>query len=144
LGDEKKALSDDGVKGYQLFKTHCNRCHTEPLFTNHQFANVGLDNLYLDHGRNIITQLDTDEGKFKIPTQRNIMHTAPYMLDGRFSSIHQVIDHYRFHVKPHPYANSTLKNKLPFTDAEKNNLIQFLHILTDSDFLKKPVFNAKN
>lgn len=82
--------------GYALFQKNCSSCHREPLFTNDEFANNGLpENPSLkDKGRMHITLDSTDTYKFKIPTLRNIEYTYPYMHDGRFKKLSEVMNHY--------------------------------------------------
>jgi cytochrome c peroxidase len=83
-------------KGYQLFKQHCSSCHTEPLFTHTRFENNGLpiDTTLNDVGRMRITKNSQDSLKFKVPTLRNIEFSFPYMHDGRFKKISEVLKHY--------------------------------------------------
>ena len=83
-------------KGYNLFQQNCASCHKEPLFTNDSFENNGLaiDTTLNDMGRMQITQKNKDKQKFKVPTLRNVQFTFPYMHDGRFNTLNDVIKHY--------------------------------------------------
>jgi cytochrome c peroxidase len=122
--------------GYNVFKSKCNACHTEPLFTNNAFTNNGLSiNKELsDKGRMKITGKSTDSLKFKVPSLRNIARTAPYMHDGRFYALSQVIEHYRNKMNnEQPTIDTLLKNKLAISDQEKIDLMSFLYTLTDEE-----------
>ena len=82
--------------GLKLFRSHCENCHKEPLFTDNSFRNIGLkpDPLLKDSGRMAITGLESDYMKFKVPSLRNVELTYPYMHDGRLKTLQQVINHY--------------------------------------------------
>ena len=90
------AFSRQELKGLKLFEKHCNSCHTAPLFNSNVFASNGLpiDSVYNDVGRYAITHVGTDSLKFRVPTLRNIEHTYPYMHDGRFRKLREVIEYY--------------------------------------------------
>lgn len=114
-------------RGYQLFKQNCSSCHTEPLFTNNNFEknDLPIDTILNDLGRFSITQLPSDSLKFKTPTLRNIEFSYPYMHDGRFKSISEVLDHY----------NQNYSNKIHLNEKEKVDLTVFLLTLSDKNFL---------
>lgn len=104
-------------------------------------SNNGLAEVYTDKGIGGITLRAQDEGTFKIPTLRNVELTAPYMHDGRFQTLEQVIDHYATGVK----ANRNLGVQLPkggfrFSDQEKKDIIAFLKTLTDAELAKNPKY----
>lgn len=124
--------------GYEVFKTNCSDCHTEPLFTDNSFRNNGLPvNEWLnDYGRMNITGDREDSIKFRVPSLRNVGVTQPYMHDGRFYSLGQVVEHYRSGIVKSATLDPLLKDKKDFTPKEKYDLILFLHTLTDSTFLK--------
>jgi len=105
-------------------------------------ANNGLDAdpKIADGGIGDITLNGRDVGRFKSPSLRNVEHTAPYMHDGRFSTLDKVIDHYGKEVKPHPNLDPRMQ-RLKFTDSEKAALIAFLKTLTDQKFLTDPKFS---
>lgn len=126
------------TEGYSLFKQHCNGCHTEPLFTSNQFENNGLDVNFTDSGRYRITTKPEDIGRFKVPSLRNVMVTYPYMYDGRFETIEQVMDHYRQGIKLSPTLHPDLQQGLGISKYDSYQLIQFLKTLTDSSFLTNP------
>jgi cytochrome c peroxidase len=131
-------------KGYDFFKAKCSGCHTEPLFTDNSFRNNGLSvNSFLnDYGRMKITLDKNDSLKFKVPSLRNIMQTFPYMHDGRFYSIGQVIDHYRTGIiTTQPTLDTTLKNRIAIGYTEKSELIYFLYTLSDTTLTKSARFH---
>ena len=127
-------------KGYGVFKEKCASCHKEPLFTDNSFRNNGLPlNRFFDIGRQRITQLSSDSLKFKVPSLRNAQLTFPYMHDGSIYSIPQVIEHYRTGIiTSQPTLDSLLRNRIPLTNLEKNELVYFIYSLTDSSFTKNP------
>ena len=127
--------------GYRLFKQHCASCHTEPLFTNGEFENNGLriDTSLMDFGRMRVTQSTKDSLKFKVPTLRNIEFSYPYMHDGRFKKLSEVMNHYISGVQQGPTLSKKLQKKIELTSNEKVDLTAFLLTLTDREFL----FNQK-
>jgi cytochrome c peroxidase len=130
-------------RGYELFKLNCNTCHKEPLFTDYSFRNNGLplNNFLKDYGRMRITGNASDSLKFKVPSLRNVSVTFPYMHDGRLYSLGNVIDHYRKDIQMSATLDSSLRDGIKFTDAEKNDLIYFLHTLKDTTFLQDKRFS---
>lgn len=102
-------------------------------------ANIGLDKNYADNGKG--------NGKFRIPSLRNIELSAPYMHDGRFNSLSAVIDHYSAGVQAHPFLDANMKTsqgqpkRLNFTVEEKDALVAFLCTLTDISFISDPKFS---
>ena len=128
--------------GYKLFVKHCNSCHTEPLFMNHSFANNGLpiDKTLNDFGRIKITQNLIDSLKFKIPSLRNLTYSFPYMHDGRFSNLYQVLNHYANDIKTSTYIDNRLQGGIQLTENEKVDLIAFLLTLNDKEFMRNKKF----
>ena len=128
-------------KGYNLFKTNCASCHQEPLFTNDAFENNGLavDTTLNDIGRMRITQKESDKYKFKVPTLRNVQFTFPYMHDGRFETINEVVKHYNSGIVNHSTLAKQLQKPMHLSDNERTELVAFLKTLTDTEFL----FNAR-
>jgi len=116
------------LSGKSIFEQKCATCHSGALFTNLDYMNNGLDSVFMDVGRELISAQASDLGKFKVPSLRNVLLTAPYMHDGRFETIEEVLEHYRNGVK----SSSTLANELtnsgqlgiPLTDEEFNNLFR--------------------
>jgi cytochrome c peroxidase len=139
-GDEQ--FSPQEKIGYTLFQKNCSSCHREPLFTNDEFANNGLpENPSLkDKGRMQITLDSMDAYKFKIPTLRNIEYTFPYMHDGRFKKLSEVMNHYTAGIIQSKTLAPELKEKIKFTENEKVDLISFLLTLSDKEF----VFNSNH
>ncbi len=123
--------------GLQLFRKNCAVCHTEPLFTNGLFENNGLpiDNSIKDIGRMKISQNPSDSLKFKVPTLRNIQYSAPYMHDGRFTRLSQVVNHYTGGIVRSNTLSENLLNPVQLSEPEKKDLLTFLMTLTDRDFL---------
>ena len=128
--------------GYSLFRKHCAACHTEPLFTNLQFENNGLDvdSTLNDYGRMKISKNKNDSLKFKVPTLRNIEFSYPYMHDGRFKTLAAVLKHYTGGVKPGSTLSVHLQKPIVLSSNEKVDLTAFLLTLTDKSFLFNPKF----
>jgi cytochrome c peroxidase len=123
----------------------CSHCHFNPLFTDNQFRNNGLDSVatlndFEDKGLGGVNGNIFDNGKFRVPTLRNIALTAPYMHDGRFNTLEEVLDSYSRggHGMPNEDANI-----LPFTltEQDKADLIAFMEMLTDTSFINNPDFS---
>lgn len=129
--------------GYHLFKQHCSSCHTEPLFTNLQFENNGLpiDTPLHDVGRMKMTKNKNDSLKFKVPTLRNIEFTFPYMHDGRFKKLSQVLNHYINGVHQSPTLSPKLQMPIILSSNQKVDLTAFLLTLTDRQFLFNPKYS---
>jgi cytochrome c peroxidase len=124
------------VHGLKLFRSYCSSCHKEPLFTDNEFRNNGLEqDLALDdNGREKVTGLKTDHMKFRVPSLRNVEMTYPYMHDGRFKTLEQVIDYYTKN-KFTDDADALMKDASGLDAIEKAALIAFLKTLTDKTFL---------
>ncbi len=142
-------FTDQEKRGFELFVTEndpsrnlfgadCFHCHGGSLFTNHRFANNGLDRDFSDSGRFQVTGNEADRGKFKVPSLRNVELTAPYMHDGRFTTLEEVIDHYDHGVQSSATLDPNLSKHLPgglkLGVADKASLVAFLKTLTDRDF----------
>lgn len=140
----KATFNSSEVHGYEVFKAHCNVCHTEPLFTDNTFRNNGLElNPFLkDYGRMRITGDPKDSLKFRVPTLRNVGVTQPFMHDGQLYSLQSVIDHYRTGIHQSATLDPLLKNGIKLSRVEKYDLVLFLFTLTDSSFLKDKRFGA--
>jgi len=134
------------LKGYHLFKEKCAGCHTEPLFTDNSYRNNGMPlNRFKDIGRQAITLNPKDSLKFIVPSLRNAQLTFPYMHDGSIYSIPQVIEHYRSKLnKDDPNLDPLLKNGIPLTLLEKNQLTYFIYTLTDSSLTKNKKYAPDN
>ncbi len=121
--------------GFDLFNQKCSSCHSGPLFTDYSFKNNGLDQSFSDIGRGLITQNVLDNGKFKTPSLRNVELTYPYMHDGRFYNLTQVLDHYSNGIQQSSTLDPSLQNGIALTSSEKTELIAFLKTLTDYELL---------
>lgn len=139
-------LSDTEKRGKDLFfgKADCNHCHSDALLTDNAFRNNGLDVTLTDIGLGKVSGQSTDNGKFKVPTLRNIALTAPYMHDSRFTTLEQVVEFYDHQVKqtsPNIDVNmDQIKNGLNLTTQEKADLVAFLKTFTDSSFINNAAF----
>jgi cytochrome c peroxidase len=158
---KKEVFTPDEVEGMALFMTHpdpstntrggnCGDCHGGVLLTTRTFHNNGLDFEPKDNGLGDISGKATDNGKFKSPSLRNIALTAPYMHDGRFKTLEEVLDHYNEHIRfntpnldPLITEASNMPNgrSLGLTSEEKRKIIAFLHTLTDTTFINDKRFS---
>lgn len=134
--------------GYDLFKSlngaDCFHCHNGPLMQVQKFSNNGLDATFTDLGRGAVTGNPSDNGKFKVPTLRNIAYTAPYMHDGRLATLDDVIDHYSHFIEMSPTIDPLIEfasvGGVQLDAFEKNLLKQFLLTLSDEEFVNNPDF----
>lgn len=133
----QEQFSEQEANGYRLFVVNCSSCHTEPLFTNYEFVNNGLkiNEEINDLGRFEITKDPTDSLKFKVPTLRNIEFSYPYMHDGRFKKLSEVLNHYTKGIQGSTTLDRRLLGGIQMTSNEKVDLISFLLTLTDKNFL---------
>ncbi len=140
-------------RGKSLYMLNCGSCHgfdqistpfsqtPQGTFEQLTHASNGLDAQPTDAGVGGTTGMSTDMGTFKVPTLRNIAKSAPYMHDGRFATLEQVIDHYSTGIQPHANLHFGLKNadgtpkRFNFTEDNKKDLIAFLNTLTDESIL---------
>ena len=153
LGDAS-ALTTQEKDGLALFKKNCGTCHNGELFTDFSFRNNGIaPNKINDQGRYVITLNESDRLKFKVPSLRNVGLTAPYMHDGRMTTLQQVLDHYANDQINSPdsiYDSPTLdpalkvvgqKKGIPLTSVEKLAIIAFLRTLNDEQFITDKRFS---
>ena len=135
-------FTEQESRGYALFKQHCNTCHTEPLFTNGSFANNGLpiDTVLNDVGRFAITHDSSDIRHFKVPTLRNLLYSFPYMHDGRFKRLRDVIKHYTQLID---FTDSfrDIPRPLLLNEREQTEILSFLYTLTDKTYIFNPEFS---
>ncbi len=144
------------IKGVDGIAEHgCANCHTPPTFAMNKSLNNGLELNYKDRGLGALNRPTNDpftpsnDGKFKASSLRNIALTAPYMHDGRFATLEQVIDHYSSGVTPHPNLGLAFadqdsgkpKSGLEFMAEQKAGLIAFLKTLTDESFVSDSKFS---
>jgi cytochrome c peroxidase len=138
-------LSSLEMEGMSLFNAvyNCNSCHRVELASQPEarFTNIGLDMEYHDEGLTKTTSEPGDVGKFKVPSLRNVELTAPYMHDGRFSTLEEVIEHYSGNIVNHPNLHPDLKDenglarKMNIPEHDRQALIAFLRSLTDKSLL---------
>lgn len=156
----KVELSDSEKRGLQLFQTEynpffpefsgadCAHCHGGFNFENNRYMNNGLDTdaEFTDLGREKVTGNPADRATFKVPSLRNVAVTAPYMHDGRFQTLEEVIDHYNEGIQESSTVDPTVLNTketgLFLTDQDKQDLINFLHTLTDVYFLTDTTYQS--
>lgn len=143
MANRQPSMSESAIRGRALFlstKSKCFNCHFSPDFTGDEFKNIGLydGKTYTDVGRFAITKDSTDLGKFKVPGLRNVAMTAPYMHNGQFKTLREVIDYY-----DNPYLtvanpiniDTAMIKPLNLSETEKQDLENFLLALTDKRFL---------
>jgi cytochrome c peroxidase len=132
------SLSSSEERGRQLFigKAACFDCHSMEDFTDDEFKNIGLydEKRFRDKGRYLVTKKESDLGKFKTPGLRNVGVTAPYMHNGSFKTLEEVVDYYsnpRWQV-PHAINMDTkMKKLIGLSKLERSDLVAFLNSLTD-------------
>ena len=127
-------------KGYALFQQHCNSCHSEPLFSSNRFENNGLpvDTTLNDFGKWMISKQSKDSLLFKVPSLRNLSFTFPYMHDGRFNKLREVLDHYSDGINTSSTLSKEIAQPLGLTSNEKVDIIAFLLTLNDRSFVFNP------
>jgi cytochrome c peroxidase len=143
-GDNKTKLTSAEERGREIFvsdKSKCFNCHLFEDFTNDEFKNIGLFNGkdLNDSGRYLFTKNKAEIGKFKTPGLRNVAITAPYMHNGMFATLEEVVDYYNDPLKKIPDAidiDTALQKPLGLTNQEKKDLVAFLKTLTDKRFEK--------
>ncbi len=128
-----------GAKHAECFHCHGGFNLDEP---SGAFLNNGLDEFYDDLGRANVTQVNKDIGLFRVPTLRNIEYTAPYMHDGRFETLAEVLDHYASGGKPHFNRDPLIPN-IQLNEQDKQDIIAFLKTFSDPDFINNPEFQAE-
>lgn len=130
----KAKFTQSENKGYQLFKQNCSSCHSEPLFSTYEFANNGLsyNSELKDYGKWNKTFEPADKMIFKIPSLRNLAYTYPYMHDGRFKTLNEVLEHYENGIAKSSTLAKQLEKPIIFNSQEKEDLLAFLATLNDS------------
>ncbi|MEP2057396.1 MAG: cytochrome c peroxidase [Maribacter litoralis] len=132
-------------RGKQLFmsnQTRCFDCHATNVFVGDDARNNGLDATITDPGVGGITGNNNELGEFKVPSLRNIALTGPYMHDGRFETLEEVIEHYNSGVQNNPNLDNRLTQgnnvrRLNLSDDDKQALVDFLNTLTDDEFVNE-------
>jgi cytochrome c peroxidase len=123
--------------GRQVFReNNCFFCHEDDIQASFSTSNNGLDEVFTDPG--------SGDGHFRTASLRNVAFTAPYMHDGRFATLREVVDHYNDGVSNSPHLARLLQDgnggprKMNLTEVQKEGLIAFLHAMTDEQFLRDP------
>lgn len=138
--------------GEMLFTNtyQCNNCHNPspgPYMSSAGFQNIGLDPSNIDKGRMNVTNDSHDEGTFKVPDLHNVALTAPYMHDGRFATLDEVLDHYSHGIQENKNLSSQLRDangqpiKMNITPEDRTALIAFLNSMTDYEMISNPKFS---
>lgn len=149
--NSKTTLTSEEKNGFTIFmdeaKGDCFHCHgsdNNPLWTDNKFHNNGLDTTFSDLGFGNVTGDPADNGKFKSPSIRNLAFTAPYMHDGRFTTLDEVINHYSEGLKRSstidPLMKKVNQGGIQLTKKEKADLKAFLLSLSDFDFVNNTDF----
>lgn len=159
---DTSVFNDSEKRGLRLFTTEfspdfpdlsgadCEHCHSGLNFANNRFMNNGLDDdaTLLDLGMEKFSQDPKDRGKFKVTSLRNIELTAPYMHDGRFNTLEEVVNHYNTDVKKSttldPALLQTVETGLMLSKQDVQDLVAFLKTLTDYDLLYKKEYSDPN
>lgn len=138
-------LDEEELKGLDVFLDKCESCHKQPLFSDFEYRDIGLDANPEDPGRGEITNKATDHGKFKTPSLRNVAITAPYMHDGRYRTLKQVLDFKSSGVQQSPNLDPDLIREdglgIVLSEEEKAQLIAFMNSLTDYSFTQDKRFH---
>lgn len=133
-------LSQREMEGLQIFKAKCASCHSGDLFTDLSYRNNGINTSFEnDKGRALITEQVSDEGKFRVPSLRNVARTSPYMHNAKFRTLDEVLDHYVRGVRDSPTLDPLLlKNGsygIALSESDKAKVIEFLKTLSDFEFV---------
>ena len=148
-------FTDQELDGFEIFfdinedqsqHAECGHCHNAPLFTTNEYFNNGIDAViaiddFADLARGQVTGRRFDNGAFKVPTLRNIEASAPFMHDGRFVNLDEVIDHYATGGNPADNLGAVLR-PLAITDTNRAALIAFISTLRDDAFLQNSAFSS--
>lgn len=144
-------LTPEELNGFSVFMEesrgdcfHCHGSNNNPLWTDNKFHNNGLDATFSDLGLGGVTGDPTDNGKFRTPSLRNLIYTAPYMHDGRFATLDEVIEHYSTGLQPSttidPLMKQVNQGGVNLSNQDKADLKAFLLTLSDPDFVNNPNF----
>lgn len=136
-------LDETELAGLNLFQNYCSNCHNPPLFTDFAYHNIGLDSLYppdeegIYLGRFRISYDSADLGAYKTPSLRNLAFTYPYMHDGRFQTLEEVINHFSGnHIHGRHVSEQLPPSGFPLDEKKKKALMAFLNTLNDSSFVE--------
>lgn len=144
-------LSESEYRGYLLFNSEsgdCFHCHALPLLADNQFHNTGLDSVFdaSNWGRYEVTGIKTDKGKFKTPTLRNVALTPPYMHDGRFQSLEEVVEFYNSQTLNSSTLDPIMTKPgkelgLQLSASDKADLVAFLKTFNDPILLTDTIMS---
>ncbi len=147
-------LTEDEFLGYDMFfdlspdlpDAECGHCHNAPIFSTNDYFNNGINAAatlddFPDLGRGEVTGKKIDNGRFRAPSLRNIKLSAPYMHDGRFQTLDEVLNHYNSGGKSSPNRDPLLR-PLGLTDEQKSQVIAFILTLTDTAFVQNPEYHS--
>jgi cytochrome c peroxidase len=142
-------VTPEELAGYDLFMSlngaDCMHCHNGPLMQVQIYSNNGMDATFTDPGRMGVTGNPNDNGRFKVPTLRNIGYSAPYMHDGRFATLDEVINHYSEGLVYSPTIDTNMEflvhGGVQLSDEEKIYLKAFLLTMNDPKFISNPKFS---
>ncbi len=148
-------LTPSELNGYNIFMDeaggdcfHCHGSATNPLWTDNKFHNNGLDASPADLGLGAVTGDANDNGKFKTPSLRNLIYTAPYMHDSRFATLDEVINFYSLELKYSPTIDPLMKHVaaggVQLNPQDRIDLKAFLLTLSDEEFVTNPKFSNPN
>ncbi|KEQ28265.1 cytochrome C peroxidase [Pedobacter antarcticus 4BY] len=149
------SLTTIELQGMNLVNSKCKSCHSGELFTDDGYHNNGIDATFSDdhegifQGRFRVSFDPNDIGKFKTPSLRNVIITPPYMHDGRFKTIEEVLDHYQSGIKISPTIDQLLYQNqgqagIPLSKTEREAIIAFLDTLTDYEFINNKKISNPN
>lgn len=148
FGAGSASFTDAEREGAELFRINCASCHGDEMGKPRvNIASNGLDEVYSDKGVGELSGRSWENGVFKVPFLRNVALTGPYMHDGRFNTLREVIDHYsegiQDHINLHPVlkGNNNRPRRMNFTEAQKQALVSFLEMTTDHTVLVDPKFS---
>ncbi len=145
IRNEGASFSVLELEGMEIFQEKCASCHAGELFTDFSNRNNGLDSTLADTGRNQITALESDIGKFRVPSLRNVALTAPYMHNARFSTLKEVLDHYddgmvHYETIDEIFVAQDGRLGIDLDENDKEAIITFLNTLTDTEFVRDTLF----
>lgn len=147
--DNNGQFSEQELRGRQLFNENCASCHGSQMAQPAEnVANNGLEESYEDKGLGELSGRQWENGVFKVPFLRNVALTGPYMHDGRFATLREVVDHYSEGIADHPNLDNKLRDpftngprRMNFSESDKQALISFLEMTTDQDVLTAEAFS---
>ncbi len=145
IAGDKSIFNVEELRGYELFNSdslNCSACHTGFNFTDYNYYNIGLYELYLDKGRGRVTEDNKDYGKFKVPTLRNVEMSRPYMHDGSMASLEEVVEFKMTGGKEHINKSDNFKS-FNLSEDDQKALLAFLKTLSDTNFVSRELTRIK-